>query len=161
MKPGTTLTDAARGVYSSPQAAHRALERARIVASDAIHEIGLKPQMWMKELAKVAGIPLPGVGDPQECGKKEVHVRASLVQNEKIVKLYDPHAKIKACAALDKTYYAKNEDRDSAGHQSHRHSIRICVGDTAAAEGFAKLFAARGTTSIVVDVGEGLDTNLG
>jgi hypothetical protein len=41
MNKGKNLTDASKGIYASVQGAHRGLQRARIIASDAIQEMKL------------------------------------------------------------------------------------------------------------------------
>jgi hypothetical protein len=54
-----------------------------------------------------------------------------------------------------------DDDANSNGHQSHGHSIRVVVSDVTAAKALSQLFAPRGTTGIVLDVGEEVDENVG
>src|SRR5215831_285645 len=147
--------------YGTKQAAHRALKQIRISSADALHDLGLRPHDWMIELAKVAGAGKFGEEYP-DAGKKEQHVRASALQNEKIVKLYDPSVKMRACVELDKAYHAQDaDDRDTTDNQSQRHSVCVVVSDPGAARAFAELFAPRGPTRLVTDLDAEVHEDMG
>jgi hypothetical protein len=146
MKAGKNLTDASKGVYSSPAAAHRGLQRARIIASDAIHEMGLKPHNWLRPIARMAGAI-----EGEEPAKREIFVRASMFANEKKVTLQADDLQLKAAVELNKIYYA-GDGQGEAQHTAGRDTVCVVVSDERAAENLAQLFASRCPTGPIINV---------
>jgi len=137
--------------YSVRQSAHIGLQRAYRLAPAVFNRHGLTLDSLAEDVNRL-----------RKMKRIQYFAEKGIVLDQREHEAADIQAKaVDMGLRVHGAYDARDDDRNSNGHQSHRHSIRVVVSDVTAAKALSQLFAARGTTGIVLDVGEKVDEDLG